>query len=252
MTFVSEKGDVPPLRPSCVKKDCTNFVGSGGAVATVQTLGTELRVQGCLSPQTCRDPVDFYHTGIAADVVDGVASFSSLNVDFEGHRFRLRYELQGTNATVAAPGSYFSRYDLQSTNATIAVTGSYFSVITGEPTYLHVHQPAAIAYGNGQPFGQQPVVVVQDAGRNRIHQLTKWDGYITASLVPAHQVRTNTSMVAVLFAGAGCTGKRRRLNEKDFPPGFLVDGWDACEDKWDDGTDIVRRCHDLLELLVPQ
>ena len=197
-----------------------------------------MRVHGCLDPQSCVDPVDFYHTGIAADVVNGIASFSSLSIDFAGKRFRLRFELEGSKGK-------------------IAVTGSYFEVVTGEPTYLHVHRRPALAYSNGQPFGQQPVVVVQDAGRNRIHQLSNLDGYVTASLMAKHQYRTNTSMVAVVFSGAGCTGKRRHLNEKDFPPGFMVDGWDACNDKWDDGADIVcpcdgtgLRCFALLSFLL--
>lgn len=92
-------------------------------------------------------------------VENGVADFSDLRLDKAGNNYVLRFEVSHLQPTHAytEPGVY--------------VDSDPFDVTYGEPAQLAIVQPAGEAWAGGQPFGQQPIVHIQDAGGNTLDDI---------------------------------------------------------------------------------
>lgn len=108
-----------------------------------------------------------------ARVTRGVATFARLRLDVAGPEYALRF-------TVAH-------------DAAVTVDTIVFPVFVGPPHSLRVVAPVGNAWFGGQPFGQQPVISVVDAGGNWLRNVTGMT--VTASLDTAFNNASNATLV---------------------------------------------------------
>jgi hypothetical protein len=194
ITFVSDKGNVPMLRAGCPSvssssssssSSCAEYYADSSALLNaslppVMAVEVEEVVHGCLSPELCLDPDDFYVDGLAATAESGVVTFRALSVDVAGAGYRLRFELEGSDGNVT-------------------VDGEALEIALGEPAFLAAEDlvlggagaggGASAAANNGRVWAdgdalaEPPVVVLWDAGFNRLARLTTDDGMVVAAVV---------------------------------------------------------------------
>jgi hypothetical protein len=181
VTFISDKGNIPALRLGCVNGiDCNSafdylFVTSDptninntNAHSYVVAMEVEEIVHGCLSPETCLDPEDFYVDGLAAVAEDGVVTFTELSIDTIGSGYRLQFELEGSDGNITV------------------VTDANLDIINAPPAFLaasslggHGHWANGEAQSDSPNSPVMPLVVsVWDAGFNRIQDLTTGNGFV--------------------------------------------------------------------------
>ena len=175
VTFVSDKGNIPTLSMDCTGSPCSvAFNESVLNTSAPHVIATEVEevVHGCLSPELCLDPEDFYVDHMAATAEEGVVTFSELSIDTVGTGYILQFELEGSNGSVV-------------------VLGDALDIELGSPTFLATTDiVATTATANGEALSIVPSVVVWDSGFNRITDLSTEDGFVVASVeAPVASVR---------------------------------------------------------------
>jgi hypothetical protein len=128
-----------------------------------------------------------------ARVTRGVATFSRLRLDVAGPEYALRFsvarEIEREERGALARGCDRDDDELRR----VFVDSAVFPVFVGPPHALRVVTRIGDAWFGGQPFGQQPVISVVDAGGNWLRNVTGMT--VTAVLDTSFSNSSNASLI---------------------------------------------------------
>jgi hypothetical protein len=131
-------------------------------------------------------------TALTVQLVRGVATFTNLEIDLFGNDYRLSFafanKLTGVERWVATG---------------LVMESSIFNVVIGSVSQLKLIRGAGNAWAGGQPFLDQPMLVLEDGGANAADDSTSQiSAFMVTSLAAAGSVVVDSSAAAVVTVTA--------------------------------------------------